>query len=516
MKITFFGAARTVTGSCYLAEHQGVRFLVDCGLFQGSKALKERNYGVFPFNPGELDFMLLTHAHIDHSGLLPKLVKQGFKNPIYCSSATAALSEIMLPDSGYIQEMEVERKNRKLARSGQPLIEPIYTAEDALAVQPLMRTVKYGREFQPAPGLTVIYRDAGHILGSAMAEIHYQEEGALRRLVFTGDLGRNDQAIVRDPYVIKSADYLVMESTYGNRVHKGGMEEEIPHFTQVINDTFRQGGNVIIPAFTVDRTQDVLTMLYLMQKRRLIPDCTVYVDSPLAIKATDIFAKYPDYYDRFTMKVFHEEGKPPFMLDNLVYTHNTQESVDLNKVRKNAIIISASGMADAGRIKHHLKHNLWRPECAVVFFGYQAEGTLGRRLIDGEKKVTIHGESVDVKAQIHNMEGFSAHADRNEMLAWLGGFETLPVTIFLVHGEESAALDFAAAIKERFGVAAEVPYTGDAVELKGGVAVVEHGKESLQPEQGLREKIDTRLGQLLDGKDEDQLVRILDFLRRIS
>ncbi len=517
MKISFFGAARTVTGSCYLVEHEGVRFVVDCGLFQGGKALKELNYGDFPFNPGSLDFMLLTHAHIDHSGLVPKLVKQGFKQPVYCSSATAALAGIMLPDSGFIQEMEVERKNRKLARAGQPLLTPIYTAEDALAVQPLLTTKSYGEEFRPAPGLRVIFRDAGHILGSCMAEIYYQEEGVERKLLFTGDLGRNSQAIVEDPYIQKQADFLVMEATYGNRFHKGGMEEEMPHFTQIVNDTFRRGGNVIIPAFAVDRTQDVLMMLYLLQNKGLIPDCQVYVDSPLAIKATEIFARFPDYYDRFTSKLFHENGKPPFMLDNLVYTETSQESAALNTVRKNAIIISASGMADAGRIKHHLKHNLWRSECSVVFFGYQAEGTLGRRLVDGEKKVTIHGEAVEVRAQIHTMDGFSAHADRNELLDWLSHFEILPVKIFITHGEQQAALDFAQAVTERFGVAAEAPAMGDMAELKGAAAVVEHreGFPLEQDDAGLLVEINTRLQELALGQKREDLRRVRDFLRHI-
>lgn len=518
MKISFYGAARTVTGSCYLLEHDGCRFLVDCGLFQGGKALKERNYVDFPFNPAELDFVLLTHAHIDHSGLIPKLYKQGFKNPIYSTTVTKELAGIMLPDSGYIQESEVERKNRKAARAGEAQLEPIYTVADAQAVLPQFRGVEYGAAFSPAPGLSVTMRDAGHILGSAMLEISYQEDGVQRKLVFTGDLGRNDQSIVRDPFQVEAADFLVMESTYGNREHQGGMEEEMPHFTKIINDTFRRGGNVIIPAFAVDRTQDILYMINELQNKGLIPTGRVYVDSPLAVKATEIYATFPKYYDRLTSKLFHEEGRPPFMLDNLTYTHSVAESQQLNAVQSRAIIISASGMADAGRIKHHLKHNLWRQESSVVFFGYQAEGTLGRRLIDGATKVTIHGESIDVRAEIHNMEGFSAHADKNEMLAWLRGFTTLPGRIFVTHGEESAAEAFAALLRQELQADVAVPALGDIFELAGEAQAVarEQSFDQIIREENLLADINTMLQQLTLEQDVEKLFRVRDFLRRVG
>ena len=518
MKISFYGAARTVTGSCYLLEHAGVRFLVDCGMFQGSKTLKEHNYAEFPFPPGEIDFVILTHAHVDHSGLLPKLYKHGFKNPIYASSATTALAEVMLPDSGYIQEMEVERKNRKRTRAGQPLLEPIYTAEDAAEIQKLFSPQKYGIPFNPAPGICVILRDAGHILGSAMVEIHYTENDIPRKLLFTGDLGRNDQAIVRDPEIITEADFLVMESTYGNREHHGDMEKEMPHFTSIIKSAFLRGGNVIIPAFAVDRTQDILMMIYELQKQHQIPDCTVYVDSPLAIKATEIFAKYTDYYDRLTTKLFKEEGKAPFKLDNLVYAQTTAESMELNKIKSGAIIISASGMADAGRIKHHLKHNLWRPESSVVFFGYQAEGTLGRRLIDGEKKVTIHGEEIEVKAQIHNMEGFSAHADKNELLAWLRHFQQLPQRIFVTHGEESSSLYFADLVRDSLGADTVVPQLGEVFDLSIASAAPLGAASST--DSGRRETvlmdINAALMKLAFEHDMDKLMRVRDYLEQIS
>ena len=540
MKITFLGAARTVTGSCYLLEHNGSRFLVDCGMFQGNKALKNNNYVDFPFNPGDIDFVLLTHAHIDHSGLLPKLYKCGYKNPIYSSTATVALLEIMLPDSGYIQEQEVERKNRKLMRSGEKMLEPIYTAADALATVPLCRGVRYGEEFSPAEGLKVIYQDAGHIFGSAMLEIYYEENGQERKLVFTGDLGRKDQAIVRDPYPMKEADFMVMESTYGNRNHGGDAEKEIPVFAEVINKTVQRGGNIIIPAFAVDRTQDILYLLNEMQINKMIPECTVYVDSPLAIKATEIFSRFPDYYDRMTAKLFKDEGRPPFVLKNLIYTSSAAESQQLNSVKSGAIIISASGMADAGRIKHHLKHNLWRKECSVLFFGYQVEGTLGRRLIEGEKQVTIHGEEVEVKAEIYNMEGFSAHADHDEMLEWLHGFTKMPGRIFVTHGEEESALSWAAEVSEKFGVKAIAPEQGYCFDLstdaagvpkyipptiapvapaapaaEGEAAATAAAEAPKNLDAELLLEINADIQRIMASRDVDKLIRLRDYLRHI-
>ena len=519
MKIQFFGATRTVTGSCYLLEHEGTRFLVDCGMYQGNKALKERNYGDFPFNPGDIDFLLLTHAHIDHSGLLPKLYKCGFKNPIYATSATVALCEIMLPDSGYIQEMEVERKNRKALRAGAPTLEPIYTAEDAMATQSLFSAVEYDTSFSPVPGIEIVLHDAGHILGSAMAEIHYKENGTERKLVFTGDLGRKDQAIVRDPYIMHSADYLVMESTYGNRLHEGGMEEEMPRFTKIANETFARGGNVIIPAFAVDRTQDILMMIHELQQSKQLVDCKVYVDSPLAVKATEIFASHPQYFDRLTTRLFKEEGHAPFVLDNLVYVRSAEESQQLNMVKSGALIISASGMADAGRIKHHLKHNLWRKECSILFFGFQAEGTLGRRLIEGEKKVTIHGEEIDVKAQIYNMEGFSAHADKNDLIDWLSNFETLPRKIFITHGEEGASLEFAETAKKELHANVCVPEVADLFDLtQEEPAAIPCAKTFAETvaEENLLVDINTALQNITMSSDLEKLIRVRDFLRKIS
>ena len=520
MRISFLGAARMVTGSCYLLEHANSRFLVDCGMFQGMKAVKELNYGDFPFNPAQLDFVLLTHAHIDHSGLLPKLAKHGFCGPIYATPGTVDLASIMLPDSGFIQEMEVERKNRKLSRAGQSLLKPIYTAADAISTQKQFIPEDYQKSFIPAQGINVMFHDAGHILGSAMAEICYTENGRAQKLLFSGDLGRYGQPnIVNDPANIASADYLVMESTYGNRLHKSGSEENARYLAKVINNTLLRGGNVVIPAFAVDRTQDILMMFYLMQEKGQISRNSIYVDSPLAVKATEIFARYPQYFDEVTTTCYHKEGRVPFILPNLTYTRTAEESRGLNRIKGGAIIISASGMADAGRIKHHLKHNLWRKESSVIFIGYQAEGTLGRRLIDGENKVTIHGEQIEVKANIVNMDGFSAHADYQEMLDWLSRFTDLPQKILITHGEEKSALDFARMVTERTGVPTQAPQMGDIFDLKPSAAsLVAQDKNLAQLllDENILAEINTALQKLALTHDYEKLLRVRDFLRQVS
>ena len=520
MRITFWGAARMVTGSCYLLEHGNTSFLVDCGLFQGAKDIKERNYSDFPFDPEKLDFVLLTHAHLDHSGLLPKLIKQGFSGPIYATPGTADLTSIILPDSGSIQEMEVERKNRKLSRAGLPLITPIYTEAEAINMQKNFMPKDYQESFSPARGLSVMFHDAGHILGSSMAEIRYTENGQQQKLLFSGDIGRYGQpGIVNDPASIGSADYVVMESTYGNRLHQNGPEENASYLADVINKTLSRGGNVIIPAFAVDRTQDLLMMFYLMQEKGQISRNSIYVDSPMAVKATEIFARYPQYFDEITATCYYKEGRVPFILPNLVYVSTMEESKQLNNIKGGTVIISASGMADAGRIKHHLKHNLWRKDSSVIFIGYQAEGTLGRRLIDGVKNVTVHGEHIEVKANIVNMDGFSAHADYQEMLKWLSNFKNLPHKVFITHGEENSALDFARMINEQFGVGSETPHLGDIFELTSTTAALitrEKSPAQLLLDENILADINTVLQKLALTQDYEKLLRVRDFLRQIN
>lgn len=508
-----------VTGSCYLLEHDGVKFLVDCGLFQGNKKIKERNYEDFPFHPGEIDFVLLTHAHIDHSGLLPKLYKWGFFGPTYGTSGTVELCRVMLPDSAHIQEMEVERKNRKILRSGGKQLTPIYTVLDAEKCLQYFRKVHYDEEFTPGAGLKVTMRDAGHILGSAMLEIAYQDQGKEAKLVFTGDLGRSDQPIVKDPTIIEEADCLVMESTYGNRFHEDLRDNEVT-LAEAINQTFLQGGNVIIPAFAVDRTQDLLLTLNKMIEEKQIDPKSIYIDSPLAIAATEIFCRHPQYFDDETTEFMEEYGQCPFLLPNLNYSRTAEDSKALNQIRGGAIIISASGMADAGRIKHHLKHNLWRKECTVIFVGYQAEGTLGRRIVDGEKKVRIHGEEIAVNARIVMLEGYSAHADQNELLRWLEGFRRMPGKIFVSHGEEQGSVDFAQLVEDRFHVHAIVPCIGESFDISGVESLKEAAcaAEAIPVKDAgeLYDQINGLLQDLRKGQSVDKLEQVRAYVQEIS
>lgn len=457
MKISFYGAAETVTGSCYMLDTGTYKFLIDCGMFQGSKAVKERNYSSFPFDPVEIDFMILTHAHIDHCGLIPKLYKLGFQGPVYATTATAELCTAVLPDSGFIQEMEVERKNRKNQRSGLPLLEPIYTAQDAQDCLQHFIGVHYEEFWEVRPGITLRFRDAGHILGSAIVELWLETKEGTTKFVFSGDLGAVDRPLANDPTVIEHTHYLVVESTYGDRLHKvaGNRREAL---AKVIKDTFRRGGNVIIPAFAIERTQDLLYNLHLLIKEKKIDGQNIYIDSPLAITATEIFCRNQHLFDEDYKQLRRtSQGNCPLYLPGLQISRTAEESMALNKIKEGAIIISASGMADAGRIKHHLKHNLWRPESTVVFIGYQAQGTLGRRLIDGEKTVRIHGEQIQVRAQIVNLEGFSAHADQAQILNWISYFKEPPQKIFVTHGEPDSAQHLARVLKEKFNTEVIVP-----------------------------------------------------------
>lgn len=462
MQLEFLGAAETVSGSCFLLRFGIYQVLVDCGMFHGPKELKERNYGSFPFNPREIDAVILTHAHIDHSGLLPKLVKHGFGGPIYATEATADLCTIMLPDSAYIQEAEVERKNRRLSRQGKPLLEPIYTKADADKTLGQFRPMIYDETVEILPGFKLRMRDAGHILGAAIVEIWVTEEGKTIKLVFSGDIGNLDQPIVQDPTFLEDADYVVVESTYGTRLHEERENRRL-RLAEVVRETMARGGNLLIPAFALGRTQDLLHELRKLLDAGEIPPVKVYVDSPLATSATEIFRKHRAFFD-FETRTMLEEGRSPFEFAGLHYVRSVEESKRLNEIRGGAIIISASGMADAGRIKHHLRHNLWRPEAGVLLIGYQAEGTLGRQLQDGAERVRIHGEEVRVRAQIYTITGFSAHADRDALFRWLEGFKSVK-RVFVVHGEKDAAREFAQEVGERLGIRAIVPRLDEVFEL---------------------------------------------------
>lgn len=463
MKLTFFGAAGTVTGSCHLIEAGAMKILVDCGMFQGTRVLRERNYQPFPFHPGEIDFVLLTHAHIDHSGLLPKLVKQGFRGTVYTCGVTVELCEVMLPDSGYIQEMEVERLNRKNARAGKPLLEPTYTAEDAVECIRSFQGIEYGEMITLSSNIRLRFLDAGHILGSAMIEIWVTENGKETKLLFTGDLGRDNKAYINNPTDIMEADYVIMESTYGARLHEDA-GDRLALLEQIAWDTYGRGGNLVIPAFAVERTQDLLYDINLLAIANRFPPMEIYIDSPMAVAATEVFKRNQHVFDPAT-KALIQNGQNPLVMPNLKYSQTTEESIALNQRKGGAVIISASGMCDAGRIKHHLKHNLWRPESTILFVGYQAEGTKGRQLVDGAKSIRIHGEEVAVKADIRRIEGYSSHADQRELLDWLRNFTTPPQRVFLVHGEPEAASVLARLIEDQLAFPVTIPAWQDEVEL---------------------------------------------------
>ncbi|HML38544.1 MAG TPA: MBL fold metallo-hydrolase [Bacillota bacterium] len=454
MKVKFLGAAMSVTGSCHLVTTDKYKILLDCGQFQGSKALEKLNEEPFGFDPLDIDFMILSHAHIDHSGRIPLLTKRGYKGKIYCTDATADLVEIMLKDSGYIHEKEAEWVNRKAERSGKPSVEPLYTFEDAADSAQYLEPVLYDQMYDINPDVRVRFRDAGHILGSSIVELWIREGEHTSKLVFSGDIGVKNKPILRDPETVDETDYLIMETTYGDRVHESSADS-LDRFFDIILKTTRRGGTVVIPSFAVGRTQELIYHLNIFyeEHRELkseLDKIMVYVDSPLATSATEIFRRNAQVFDDETRE-YILKGDNPLDFKNLVFTRSSDESRELNFNPAPKIIISASGMCDAGRIKHHLKHHLWDPKCSVVFVGYQAEGTLGRSIVNGDKDVSIFGEKIHVNAEIYNLEGFSGHADRDDLLDWLSSFLTPPKKVFLVHGEEGSKKAFAATVKEALG-----------------------------------------------------------------
>ncbi len=467
MNITFLGAAKTVTGSCYLVETKDKKFLVDCGMFQGRANEVILNAEPFSFNPGELDFMLLTHAHIDHSGRIPKLYMDGFKGTIYATRPTVQLCGIMLPDSGHIQETENEWLNRKRQRAGKSPVKPLYTVKEATDCLELFQGVAYGEAVNITDNIRVRFNDAGHILGSAIVEVWVRENGKDTKIVFSGDLGNKGVPILRDPTVISDADYLIVESTYGNRQHILKKEKDkLERFINIISDTIAKGGNVVIPSFAVGRTQEIIYDLNkymdvfgdVVNKILNVP---VYVDSPLATSATQIFRENLDCFDE-EAKEYIANGDNPLDFPTLKFTQSPEESKKLNEKTESTIIISASGMCDAGRIKHHLKHNLWRKESTILFVGYQAEGTLGRRILDGATKVKLFGEEITVNARIEAIDGFSGHADKAGLLSWIGSIAKKPKKVFIVHGEQEVMNEFAQTLNDEFGLQSIIPARGDS------------------------------------------------------
>lgn len=443
MKIEFYGAAGCVTGSCHLLKIKDKNILLDCGMYQGKDG-KERGNETFNFNPKDIDYVILSHAHIDHSGRLPLLYKNGFKGQIICTEGTRDLCSVMLPDSGHILESEVEWKNRKRIRQGlSQLEEPLYTSKIAEVTMYLFNGYPYDQWIELFDGLKVRFRDAGHLLGSAIVELLVSEDVNNKKqikLVYTGDLGNKNLPLLKDPTTIDYADYVIMETTYGDRLHTD-LSSELNELGRIIKETLKRGGNVIIPSFAVGRTQEVLYTLNKCVEGNVLKGVSVYVDSPLASESTSIFSRYHKYYDEEAKKLLNQ-GDDPLSFEGLTFTKSPEESARLNKIQKGAVIISASGMCEAGRIKHHLKHNLWRKECSVIFVGYQAEGTLGRSIVDGVRKVKIFGEEIAVNAQIHNFHGLSGHADKNGLMEWLESFKAKPEKVMLVHGENNAQQNF--------------------------------------------------------------------------
>ena len=454
MKITFCGAASGVTGSCHLISTANHKVLLDCGQFQGGDDPDAMNRADFPFDPADIDCVVLSHAHVDHCGRLPLLIKRGFKGLIYCTDATADLLDVMLKDSAHICEQDAERDNRKNTRAGRPLVEPLYTTNDAMDTLKHVEPVIYDTLVVLNEEMKVVFNDAGHILGSAIVELWVEEDERTTKLVFSGDIGMGGRPIVKNPTIIKKADYVIMETTYGDRLHEPNVES-VDRLLSIIAETTSRGGNVVIPSFAVGRTQELLYQLNKVYDgdtpyTKQLKNVPVYVDSPMAVTATEVFRANAQAYNE-EMKDYVLSGDHPLDFKGLHYSKTSDESQAINVDTTPKVIISASGMCDAGRIRHHLKHNLWNPKSSIVFVGYQAEGTLGRLILDGATEVKLLGEAIAVKAQIHNLEGYSGHADRDGLFKWISGFTQKPQEIFLVHGEEEAKHEFAAYVKAHLG-----------------------------------------------------------------
>lgn len=471
MDIRFLGAVRGVTGSSHLIEFNNKKILLDCGMYQGKD--EDLNSDEFEVNPADIDYLLLSHSHIDHSGRIPLLVKKGFKGAIYCSKPTYDLCEIMLVDSAHIQETEAEWKNKKALRQGRKTVEPMYTQSDAVESFQYFKPVQYDQVINIDETLTVKFNDAGHILGSSIIEMWFNDGDENVKLVYSGDLGMREKPLLKDPSIIEKADYVIMESTYGDRIHDN-IEQRTEELIGIILKTAKRGGNVIIPSFAVGRTQELIYELNKYYDSHLdaigtreneLKKIPVYVDSPLATKATEVFKQNANVFDS-EARNYIMTGDNPLEFENLHFTQSAEESKSLNLLPGPKIIISASGMCEAGRIKHHLKHNLWRKDSSIVFVGYQAEGTLGRKIMDGEKVVKVLGETINVKAEVYNVEGFSGHADKTALLNWLKGFKEKPKTVFIVHGEQQSKINFAKEVKETLGLNCIIPEYNMVYEIK--------------------------------------------------
>ncbi len=460
MHLSFHGADRDVTGSCHLIECAGRRVLIDCGLFQGSRELDADNAAPFGFAADSIDYVLLTHAHLDHCGRLPLLAQRGFRGEVITTSATRELARLVMLDSAHLQEADARDRARKAARRGATNGKPLYSTTDALnCLDYFGRSANYGEPIELAPGLRATFLDAGHILGSASIFLELEEAGQRRTILFSGDIGNPGHPLLRGPVTPPRADVVVMETTYGDRLHKS-LPDSIEELYEAVTDTFRRGGNVIIPTFALERAQELLYFLGIgVDKGRLTKSTPVYLDSPMAVSATEIFERHPECYEAKTAEMFRN-GHDPFQLPGLHFVRETAGSIAINSIRGGAIIMAGSGMCTGGRIRHHLKHNLWRPECSIVFVGYAADGTLARRIIDGARHVRVLDDDIPVRARIHTINGFSAHADQAALLAWQKA--TQAGRTFLVHGEEGSMQQFASRLT---GTRVEMPKLNEAFDL---------------------------------------------------
>ncbi len=482
MKLQFVGADHQVTGSCHYVEACGKRFLVDCGMEQGNLAYESKG---LPCPEAEIDFVLLTHAHVDHSGMLPYIYSKGFRGEIYTTSATAQLCSIMLRDCAHIQMQEAEWKSRKKKRSDEVTedAKPLYGMEDADGAIKHLVPCSYDTMVEICEGISVRFTDIGHLLGSASIELFLFENGIKRTVVFSGDIGNKDQPLIKDPSYTAKADYVVMETTYGDRLHEKAKVNSIEDFAKVIQETLNAGGNVVIPSFAVGRTQELLYFLNQIKERGLVKyhDFPVYMDSPLAVDATEIFTKNTyDCFDEEAMEYINR-GDNPLTFPGLNYAISSEESKAINFDDEPKVIISASGMCEAGRIRHHLKHNLWRPECTILFVGYQAVGTLGRALVEGATEVKLFGEPISVRASIVSLPGLSGHADRDGLAEWLGGFEVKPKKVFMVHGDDMSCMAFTEYVNKEMKIPAYAPYSGTVFDLAAGEFLYEAQPEKKKP-----------------------------------
>ncbi len=460
MILKFLGGVKTVTGSCFYIECNKLKILVESGLYQGEGA-DEVNRAAFDFQPEEINCIFITHAHLDHSGMLPRIVREGFKGKIITTSATRDLLELMLHDSANIQESDAEWLTRKAIRAGKHPVLPLYTVDDVKNVIPFFDVKPYDNIFHLGNGIKYRFLDAGHILGSSSLELYYKDSSEEKKIVFSGDIGKKGSPIVRDPFTPPEADFVVMESTYGNRLHKT-QKESIDEMVEAIKITFKKGGNVFIPSFAVGRTQDLLYILNNLVREGRLYRIDVYLDSPLAEEATKVYLAHPECFDDEAMKFFSIKNTDKSI--KLHFVQSAQESMELNRIKSGIVVIAGSGMCEGGRIRHHLKHNLWRPECSVIFVGFQGKGTLGRRIVDKAKSVHIFGEEIAVKSSIYTINGFSAHADQAELIEWLSGFKDSP-EVFIVHGEEEVAISFGELVNDRFGFITHIPEKCDVFEL---------------------------------------------------